>query len=419
MINHPNRRKSPAKKASASSAPIHDHDHDYSALLTSVRASFADALTKGKALFLTNVDGLYDLYLDNLPAERQVHTCHCCRRFIATYGGLVTVDEAGAAHPVMWNPEGVPDFYRPAFAAMFDRVKKARIESVFLAKETLWGTPHTGPWSHMSVVPPSALIYRERALTAFQAMAAAKENFRTVATALTELTAPMLDEALRLFTAETLSRSEKFIGPVKWLRELHNRPKGRLGENVLWLAVATAPEGYCHPKASVLGPLLADITAGLPFATIKQRFDAMLGPLRYQRPQVAPSVGNIKAAEALVEKLGIARSLERRFARLDEVPTIWSPALPKVEQQSGGVFGHLKPKNDSSIVPVNMPAMTMTWDKFSRTVLPTAEQMEMAVPHQGRFIAMTTATDDRQAEHPEQSGALERENQGVFQSLVS
>ena len=55
----------------------------------------------------------------------------------------------------------------------------------------------------MAVVPLPELIYKPRALTAGQAMAATKENFRTVATALAEFTSPMLDEALRLLNADT------------------------------------------------------------------------------------------------------------------------------------------------------------------------------------------------------------------------
>lgn len=393
MIAHPNRARKKVLGTSSTTAPAHNHDHDYSALLTSVRKSFDAAVRGGAVLFTTDAAGLNDLYLDNLPAERQVHTCHCCRRFIGTYGNLVRVGDKGELIPVMWNPEGVPDFYRPAFAALNARVKKARIDGLFLTKETVWGNPVTGDWSHLSVIPGSALVYRERALTAFQAMAASKENFRTVATALSEFTKPMLDEAMRLFTSDVLARSEKFVGPVKWLRDLHDRPKGRAGENLLWQAIATAPEGYCHPKASVIGPLLADIEAGKPFAAIKRNFDAMLAPLAYQRPQATPTVGNIRAAEALVEKLGIAPALERRFARLDEVQEVLWEYEPRRPVKTEGVFGHLKPKTDNGVRPVNLPSLTVTWEKFLRTVLPGTEAIELHVPTQGRFIAMTTATN--------------------------
>jgi hypothetical protein len=389
MVNHPNRKR----KTAPLPEPQHNHDHDYSALLLGVRASFDAVVANHSRLFLTDVEGLNDLYLASLPdAERQIHNCYACRRFIGTYGKLVAIAEDGEMIPAMWSPDGVPEFYREAFAAMFAKAKRARIKSVFLSKDPIWGTPVTGEWSHISVTPPAMMLYRARVLTPGQAMAAAKENFKTVANALAEFTAPMLDEALRLLSADALARSEKFIGPVKWLRVLHDRPKGRAGENVLWRAVASAPEGYCHPKASVLAPLLADIVAELPFDEIKAKFEAMLHPLRYQRPQAAPSAGNIKAAEAIVEKLGIARSLERRFARADEIEAIWKPAPAQDVPSTHGIFGHLKSKAAAGTVrPVELPAAVMTWEKFSRLVLPTAERIEIHVPAHGNFEAFVTA----------------------------
>lgn len=394
MINHPNRKRRVVKEKIATVTARPDHDHDYSALLTSVAGSFAAAVTGQTRLFMTDADGLNDLYLGSLPSERQTHNCAACRHFIARFGGLVAIAESGEARPVMWSPDGVPEFYRPAFAALYDRVKRARVTGTFLSNLLTWGTPTTGDWSHMAVTPPAALLYRARALTPGQAMAAAKENYRTVITALSEFTPTMLDEALRILQADALARSEKFIGPVKWLRTLHDRPKGKIGENILWRAIATAPEGYCHPKASVIAPLLDDIVAGLPFADIKARFEAKIHPLIYQRPQAAPAAGNIKAAEALFEKMGLAPALERRFARIEDLQTIWIPTKPREDAKpTGGVFGHLKPKGETAVPVVDLPAATMTWDKFARTILPNSERVEINVPGHGRFIAMTTAVN--------------------------
>lgn len=391
MPNHPARRRVAIDRAALAKA--HDHEHDYSALLLGVRAAFEDMVTHTR-LFMTDAVGLNDLYLDSLPQERQSHNCHACRRFIELYGGLVAIAEDGETIPAMWQTEGAPEFYKATFAALRAKVKRARVTSVFFTKQAVWGIPLTGAWSHMAVSAPAQFVYQERALTASQAMAAARENFRTVAAALSEFKPAALDEALRILQADALARSERFIAPVRWLRALHDRPKGRVGENVLWRAVAMAPEGYCHPKASVLAPLLDDIVSGLPFDEIKRKFDAMLHPLRYQRPQAAPSAGNIKAAEALVAKLGIAPSLDRRFARIDEVQTIWSQAAERAAEKTAGVFGHLKAKNDDGVPQAELPAVTMTWEKFTRTVLPTAERMELFVPDHGNFEAYLTAAHE-------------------------
>ncbi len=322
MITHTGRRKAAAARA-LPVAPATPHDDPiYEALLSATKARFAAAVADGSRLFTTDASGLWETYLDNLPAaERQFHTCHCCRSFIQRYGGLVTIGEDGLTRSAMWSAE-IGGLYGNSFLLMATAAEAARVTGPFLSKETVWGTPVTGPWTHLSVTPPASHVYRERALTAGQAMAAKRQDFITVTTALDEFTAPMLDQALRIFEADALARSEKFIGPVKWLRDLHDRPKRRRGVNVLWRAIGAAPDGYCHPKSSVLGPLLEDIRAGKPFDDITRSFEAMLHPLRYQRPQAAPAAQNIKQAEELVVKLGLARSLERRYARLDEVQKV-------------------------------------------------------------------------------------------------
>lgn len=375
----------------------HDHERDYSALLESTRRSFEQTTAGASHLFLTDAADLFDLYLANLngEAERQVHRCAACRRFIEVFGSLAVIDGKGATRSAMWQPEDVPEFYGYAFAAMAHRVERAKVQSVFLTKQPVWGTPETGPWTHVSIYPPAHLVYREGALTAGQAMAAARENYRTVLTALAEFKPQLLDDALRVFQGEHLARSEKFIGPVRWLRDLHDRPKGRAGENVLWRAIAAAPEGYCHPRASVVGSLLEDLGAGMPFADVQRRFNAKVHPLQYQRPQVAPSAGNIRVAEALVEKLGLAPALERRFARVDEVPLVWRPA-PPATPQSSGVFGHLKTKDAPSRSPIELPFVNITWAKFCSAVLPNLEALDLVVPaRNGSFVALTTAVDPK------------------------
>lgn len=387
MVNHPNRRR----KAAGSAAVVDDGALAWADLIAGVQTTFETAIRDGGLLFATDATGLYDLYLKKLPGDRQVHTCWHCRKFIENFGGLVWITDGGEAISALWDH--TPRFYAEAVLAMGKRAAKASVTSPFLNRESVWGTYATGDWTHFCV--HHAPQHKDKLLTAGQAMAAKREDFGTVARALADFTVPMLDEALRLLRAETLSNSERFIGPVQWLRTLQDRPKGRAGENVLWRAIASAPDGYCHPRASVIGSLLEDIAAGKSFAEIKRAFDAKLHPLMYQRPQAAPTVGNIKAAEAIIEKLGLAPSLERRFARLDEVlpAAIWKPKPAAVPPNAGGVFGHLKTKGDAAVLPVDMPTVTMTWAKFLASVLPTAEAMEFHTPMQGGFLALTTAVN--------------------------
>lgn len=409
MINHPHRstrRSTPAahttKPRPAVRRPRVHIDHGFDEFADCIRRSFA-SIDPNEPIFTTDCGDLLEgTYLNHLPSQRQHHTCSECRRFLRTYGPLATINEHGNLEPVMWGFLA-PPFYEKANARLRDVVRSATVTGVFLTSKTEWGAGRTGDWTHMAVEPPAERVYRGRALTAGQAMAAAAENARTVLHAMAEYTPKVLDEALRVLESGHLARSEKFVGPVRWLRALHEWPKGhgvqatRTRNNLLRRAVALAPEGYCHIRSSVVAPLLADIVAGVPFADLQRKHAAKVAPTQYQRPQAAPAAGNIAAAEKLVEKLGIARSLERRYARLSDLEAMWLAAAPTVADilgaTTGRVFAHIKAKRAHDTAPpsVDLPMTVITWDKFSRTVLPRAERIEIQVPAFGSFIGLTAA----------------------------
>jgi hypothetical protein len=252
-------------------------------------------------------------------------------------------------------------------------------------------------WTHYAVTPPASILHAGLLLTAGQAMAEKREDYRTVQRALADFDAPTLDTVMRLLESDALYRAEKVIGPARWLRDLRKTrdaaPKA-LRDNVVWRAIATAPPGFCHPRTSMVGTLLEDVAAGLGFEETSRRFAAKMHPLQYQRPQAPPSAGNIAAAEKIFETMGLAASLRRRFARLDDVAdAIWRPAPPKApDKPAGGVFGHLTPKGAAPVAAMDLPPQVMTWDKFLRTVLPAAESIEFHVPHgRANYGALTTA----------------------------
>ena len=371
----------------------------YDAFLAHVSESFLDICGDGGVpLFTTDVEGLWGLYLDGFadPADRQHHTCHACRHFIERFGGLVTIDALGRTASATWREDGTPEHFRPAVAAMAKAVSRARVTGVFLSSDKTWGTPTTGAWHHLAVRPPTVMRLRRALLTAGQAMAEKREDFRTVVRALEEFTLPHLDTALTLLKTDALYRSEKVLGQAEWLRDLHvARAEARATKaNVVWRAVATAPAGFCHPRSSMIGTLLEDIAAGKDYDDVARAFAAKMHPLAYQRPQAAPTAGAIAAAEKVFQQMGAAGALARRFARVDEVQALWRPAPPKAERPAGGgVFGHLQPKGSTPPPAMRIPAQTVTWSKFEATVLPTAERIELLAPMHDNYAALVTAVD--------------------------
>jgi hypothetical protein len=377
-------------------------DDDYEVLLAAVRARFelVTGEKQGKThLFSTDAPALYDAYLEGLaPAHRRLSTCSTCRKFVSTYGGVVAVTPEGKTVPVLWDAASAPGRYQGAIRALAEAVSRAPITGVFLSTAATWGVPVTGAWTHLAITPREGLVYKPTVLrSASQIVAEKTQDHETLLRALDEYPLDVVRNALSLLKSGALTQPEKTLGVAQWLLDLHEARKGarntRAKESLTWLAVAGAPAGFCHVRSTMIGTLLDDLKAGLPFPEIKSRLAARLDPLQYQRPQAAPTAGNIAQAEKIIARLKAEGALERRFARLADIQTLWRPGSAKAEaKKAKGVFSHLLSEPRHAPGQIEAPAVTMTWDKFSRTVLPTAETIEYLVPESDQaYVAMVTA----------------------------
>jgi hypothetical protein len=380
------------------------NDPEYDGFLARLQARYQTNTLNGKLpLFTTDAPELFEAYLAAFPVEtRGYHKCHACRRFVERFGGLVTIDEAGVTTPAIWHEDDAPEHYKPAVDMLARLARRAKVTGVFLSNLAIWGEPVTGIWHHMAVHSAPAHWYQVRTLTAGQAMAEKREDRGNVLRALAEFRVEHVEQAVTLLKSEALYRAEKVLGPAEWLLALHKARAAANGkeqrENVVWLAVAQAPAGFCHPRSSMIGTLLADLEAGVSFETARANFASKMHPLSYQRPQAAPSAGNIAQAEKLFAELGLAPALRRRFARLEDVAhaALWLPKLEDPKAAATGLFSHLTPKEQAPATPLRVPAQAITWDKFARTVLPEAETLDLLIAspfERYSFGALTTACD--------------------------
>jgi hypothetical protein len=236
------------------------------------------------------------------------------------------------------------------------------------------------------------MVFHSPLLNADQAMALKREEYGMLCRGLAEFSVETVRVAAAIVQSDTLYRSEHVSGVVSWLLKLHgarlNTGSGWHKENVVWRAVATAPVGWCHIRTTMIGTLLEDIASGMSQDRVASRFATKMNPTQYQRPQAAPSTGNIAQAEKIVASLGIAASLNRRMARIEEIEKLWVPSRVKKEPTTG-VFSHLRTK--SEMTPLNGP--TLTFEKFMRTVIPEAAAISVHVGSRMNYAAMLTATD--------------------------
>lgn len=355
----------------------------YEDFVQSLQDNF-ETTTHKRPIFQTGFEDLFEIFLKNIPlSERQYHTCRTCQAFFKNYGGLVVVDpNTGELEPAFWSNTLAPKELKRAVRAVIAAVKQRTITTVFVSSDVEYGhsiTNNKQTWTHLAIRPPYSQIYRGRVKTAFEVSAEKHQDYLTVWTALREYPANVVDTAVLILQSEALYRSEKVLGPAKWLLDLHlsmTTVSSKNIDNMVWLAVAQAPAGFCHPRSSMIGTLLDDLKSGLDLDSVKRRFNDKMNPLQYQRPQAAPSVGNIDSAAQAIAKLGVERSFERRYATLDDVQKLWVPT-PQLAPASQHMFSGLKPKESTFS---NSSIIDITWGKFERTVLHSADKLRIKVP---------------------------------------
>lgn len=382
----------------------HQHSDDYDSFIQRINDRF-NALTG--PVFETDASDLYAAYLASFRidnGDRQYHTCSCCKQFIERFGSLATVDDAGQLVPALWHTEDAPEHYAAGVQAMARIVRRAQIIMPFLSSVTMYGTPvsgerkdGTGAWHHFAVKPSAARIYRDTGMkNAFQAASEKREEVGSVLQALSEYSRETCELALDLLKKDALGNSEAVLGQAQFLVDLHAARASVKGagpvRNLIARAVATAPNGFCHPRSSMIATLLDDITAGKSFEQAAAAWAKKMHPLAYQRPHAAPIAGAIAQAEKIFETMGLATALNRRIALLEEVPKLWEPKQASAPQD-GGVFGHLKTKDAAPAASMTAPAIAITLEKFVRTVVADAEKIEVQLAHTANFITITTAVE--------------------------
>lgn len=379
-----------------------NENNGYEALVDNIKKTFASKLKDNvkTPLFRTSVSDLFDTFLYYLPdACKQEYTCRACKHFVDRFGGLVFIKEDGTTESAIWNVENIPGMFIEPITQMKEIVESAQVQDIFVSDYVDLGTYDTNGFHHFSVKLPIVMINTSRVKNASQVSAEKAEDYGMLKRALEKYSMSQIDQALNLLESGSLYRGSSYVAMCKWFKEtkekiasINDQPQHT---NMIWKYAATAPNGFTHISGSMLGTLLDYIVDGDDFDTIKRKFETNMSAENYRRSQSAPTQRAVESAEKLIEKLGLADSLRRRYAKLDELPEnefIWKSKTEKKDEVKTGVFAGVQTKAvDSNETKSVIPQVTMTWDKFRKTILPTADKLEVKVDGTTHLMGMVTA----------------------------
>ena len=379
-----------------------NENNGYEELIDNIKKTFASKLKDNvkTPLFRASVSNLFDTFLQYLPdACKQEYTCRACKHFVDRFGGLVFIKEDGTTESAIWNVENIPGMFIEPITQMKEIVESAQVQDVFVSDYVDLGIYDTNGFHHFSAKLPRVMINTSRVKNASQVSAEKAEDYGMLKRALEKYSIPQIDQALNLLKSGSLYRGSSYVAMCKWFKEtkekivsINDQPQHT---NMIWKYAATAPNGFTHISGSMLGTLLDYIVDGDDFDTIKRKFETNMSAENYRRSQSAPTQRAVESAEKLIEKLGLADSLRRRYAKLDELPEnefIWKSKAESKKEVKSGVFAGVQTKvSDSNETKSVIPQVTMTWDKFRKTILPTADKLEVKVDGTTHLMGMVTA----------------------------
>lgn len=346
-------------------------------------------------LFTVNVDKdvIWETYLNSFPPgtneifrQRREYDCSCCRSFIKNFGNVVVVKDGKLFS--IWGFQTGDKKFQPVIDALDNLITKAQINGVFVSKETSFGTNVSRElkegqvisWNHFFIKVPSRFVLNS-GKTVGTVLGDYTSNREVLERSLQQISVDALDVVLDLISQNSLYKGEEWKGTLEKFLTL-KKEYDKLTETNNWCWVKSVEVGPVISKIKnhSIGTLLLDLSEGTELEIALRKYEAVVAPTNYKRPQAVFTQKMVGQAKKTVEELGLVESLPRRFARLDDITIndVLFADRSIVTKMSGNAFDKLaksipdNPKNFERVEEV-------TIDKFVNDVLPRATAIAILV----------------------------------------
>jgi len=361
---------------------------------------FNDAIKKQIAkmskssLFAADVTGrdVWDMYLESFAEgddpmfkERTEHDCNCCKQYIRKMGNVVSVNK-DLSLSTIWDVN-VGGRYQVVADALSAYVKASYVSSIFLSDTKHVGSEITHSseggevltWEHFGVqLDPTFVVGKDSIPTKAGHARSNTEVFRRAMEELTMESATIIKD---LIAQKSLYRGEEHKRTITTFikyKKLYGKLTTEYQKNNFCWEVATELGGAAKMRNSVIGSLLIDISEGVDLERAVKAFETKVAPANYKRPSALITKGMIEKAQAKVAELGIADSLQRRYAVLDDITINNVLFADRSVKKKMDVFDELV-----SDVSVNKKKLgkveEVSVDTFIKDILPTATSLELLV----------------------------------------
>lgn len=348
-------------------------------------------------LYETDIDKdeLWEVYLNSFPEgtnkmyrKRREYDCGHCRNFIKTIGGAVAIVD-GKIHTI-WEIDTDDVVFQPVVDALRTYVESKPIKDIWRHFTNTVGVKSTNEytedkqiikWTHMYTPIPERLLERKSDIPTAKAKVRDRKN--VFKRSLDEITEEAVDTVLELIASNTLYRGQEWERVLKDFRKYQREYNGLSDEEkdtYTWTKAMTIGDVIGRIRNHSIGTLLVNISEGMDLDNAVKAYENVVAPANYKRPKAIFTKKMLEDAKKTVTDLGYIDSLQRRFARLDDITVnnILFCNRDAASRIQGGLDIFDEMSKEVAVNPKKFSKVEeISAEKFVSDVLPTAKEIEV------------------------------------------
>ena len=370
-------------------------DFKFKKMQSQLQEYFDDYFSKEDFLFTLDCDieDVWNLYLDSFPDEikgiyheKPWHDCQRCHLWFKTMANVVMIDDDYKIR-TLFDFKTIPE-YQDVFRALDEFLKTKRVENLFLHDKHSVGVfrsfaEYDGGFdeNHHFYLDLPEKFYEDTENLASE-LGDALTQRQLFEDTLNLISPDAVDTVLELVHSNSLYRSIQWKDTLEGLKDVFEEfiqlDSNCDLNNWLWKKSANLPRNITHIKNTSMGTLLLDITGGMDLEQAVTNYEKITAPTNYQRPKAIYTAEMLEDAKSKIAELGYMDSLERRFAKLEDI-SINNVLFANRDVRTTlgeGIFDKLR-KNVSRKVYNFDEVSEISLDEFITNVLPHAQEISL------------------------------------------
>lgn len=375
-----------------------------------VQKHFEEMIKDARHLFVTdaNKDKMWEIYLNSFPEgtnpiykERREYDCNCCKHFIREFGNVVVIKKDTYKLTSIWDLKTDNATFQSVADALSAYVKSLPVRDLYVTKIRKIGTDvsrttnmltgETTTFNHFYVEVPKHFTMCRRSDNPNEIRAAYRDTKNVFKRSLNELTTESVESVLELITDNSLYRGEEWRAGIEqfllYKKDYAKITDENLQDNFAWFHCIQSGIVVGRILNHSIGVLLRDISTNMDLEEAVKRYEHMVAPENYRRPKPIFTKRMLEEAREKVNELGYLQSLQRRFARLDDISAnnvlFVNKDVQKKIADPTDIFSDLE--KDVAVSPRSFSRVEeVPIDTFVKDVLPHATNVE--VLFENRFM---------------------------------